>query len=51
MSVQHRNLENHLQCTAEFVTKALKDLFLVLIVFITAENVMYSNKAVNVRCE
>ena len=32
------NLENQLQCTAEFVSKALKGLFFVLIVFITAEN-------------
>ena len=29
------NLENKLQCTSEFVPKALKQLFLVLIVFIT----------------
>ena len=33
------NLENQLQCSAEFVSKALKDLFFVSIVFITAENV------------
>ena len=32
------NLENQLQCTSKFVSKALKDLFFVLIVFITAEN-------------
>ena len=32
------NLENQLQCTAEFVSKALTDLFFVLIVFIKAEN-------------
>ena len=32
------NLENQLQCAAEFVSKALKDLFFVLLVFITAEN-------------
>ena len=32
------SLESQLQCTAEFVSKALKDLFSVLIVFITAEN-------------
>ena len=32
------NLENQLQCVAEFVTKALKHLFFVLVVFITAEN-------------
>ena len=32
------NLENQLQCAAEFVFKALKDLFFVLIVSITAEN-------------
>ena len=30
------NLENQMQCTAEFVSKALKDSFIVLIVFITA---------------
>ena len=29
------NLENQLWCTAEFVPKALKQLFFVLIVFIT----------------
>ena len=28
-----------LQCTAEFVSKAFKDLFFVLIVYTTAENV------------
>ena len=32
------NLENQLQCTDEFVSKALKEFFFVLIVFITAEN-------------
>ena len=32
------NLENELQCTSEFVPKALKQLFFVLIVFITPEN-------------
>ena len=32
------NLENQLQCTSEFVPKALKQLFFVLIVFITPEN-------------
>ena len=32
------NLENQLQCTAEFVPNALKQLFSVLIVFITAES-------------
>ena len=32
------NLENQLQCTAEFVSNALKQLFFVLIVFITAES-------------
>ena len=32
------NLENQLQCTTKFVLKALKDLFFVLIMFITAEN-------------
>ena len=32
------NLENQLQCTAEFLSKTVKDLFFVLIVFITAEN-------------
>ena len=32
------NLENQLKCTDESVSKALKDLFFVLIVFITAEN-------------
>ena len=32
------NLENQLQCTAEFMTKALKQLFFALIVFITPEN-------------
>ena len=32
------NLDNQLQCTAEFVPKALKQLFFVLIVFITPEN-------------
>ena len=31
------NLENQFQCTAEFASKALKDIFF-LIVFITAEN-------------
>ena len=34
-------LENQLQCTAEFVSKALKDLFFVLTVFITTENMSY----------
>ena len=33
------NLENQLQCTAEFVPKALKQLFFVLIVFITPGNI------------
>ena len=32
------NLENQLQCTMAFVSKALKDLFFLLTVFITAEN-------------
>ena len=32
------NLENQLQCTAEFVHNGLKQLFFVLIVFITAES-------------
>ena len=32
------NLENQLQCTAEFVPNALKQLFFVLIVFITVES-------------
>ena len=32
------NLENQLQRTSEFVPKALKQLFFVLIVFITPEN-------------
>ena len=32
------NLENQLQCISEFVHKALKQLFFVLIVFITPEN-------------
>ena len=32
------NRENQLDCTAEFVPKALKDLFFVLIVFVTPEN-------------
>ena len=32
------NLENQLECTAKFVSKALKDLFFALIVCITAEN-------------
>ena len=32
------DLENQLQFTAEFVSKASKDLFFVSIVFITAEN-------------
>ena len=32
------NLENQLQCTAEFVSKALKDFLFALIVFITAEH-------------
>ena len=32
-------LENELQCTAEFVPKALKKLFFVLILFITPENI------------
>ena len=32
------SLENQLQCTAEFVPKALKQLFFVLAVFITSEN-------------
>ena len=32
------NLENQLQCTSEFVPKDLKQLFFVLIVFITSEN-------------
>ena len=32
------NPENQLHCTAEFVSKALKDLLVVLIVFITAKN-------------
>ena len=31
------NLENQLQCTAEFVSKALKDSFFVLIVLKTGE--------------
>ena len=31
------NLENQLQCTSEFVPKALKQLFFVSIVFITPE--------------
>ena len=31
------NLENQLQRTAEFVSKALKDLYFVVTVFITAE--------------
>ena len=31
------NLENQLQCTSEFVPKALKQLFFVLVVFITPE--------------
>ena len=35
------HLENQLQCTAEFVSKALKDFLFALTVFITAENVMY----------
>ena len=33
------NLENGLQCTAEFVLKALKKIFFVLIVIITPENI------------
>ena len=33
------NLENQLQCAAELVPKALKHLFFVFIVFITAENI------------
>ena len=33
------DLENKLQCTAEIVPNAIKQLFFVLIVFITAENV------------
>ena len=33
------NLENQLQCTAEFVFKTLKDLCFALIVFITTENI------------
>ena len=32
------NLENQMQCTAEFVPKALKQFIFVLIVFITPEN-------------
>ena len=32
-------IENQLQCAAEFVAKALKRLFFVLIVFRTAENI------------
>ena len=32
------NLENQLQCTAELISKSLKDLVFVLIVFITAGN-------------
>ena len=32
------NIENQLQFTSEFVSKALKDLFFVLISFKTAEN-------------
>ena len=32
------NLENQLQCTTEFVPKALKQLLFVLLVFITPEN-------------
>ena len=32
------NYENQMQCTAEFVPNALKQLFYVLIVFITAES-------------
>ena len=32
------NLENQLQCTAEFISKALKDFLFALTVFITAEN-------------
>ena len=32
------NLGNQLQCTAEVVSKALKDLFFVLIVLVAAEN-------------
>ena len=35
------NLADQLQFTTEFVYKALKDLFLVLIVFITAENMSF----------
>ena len=32
------NLENQLQCTTEFVSKALRGSFFVSVVFITAEN-------------
>ena len=32
------NLENQLKCTAEFISKALKDLIFVLMVLIAAEN-------------
>ena len=35
------NLENQLQCTAEFVAKGLKDLFFVLTLFITSENMSF----------
>ena len=41
------NLENQLQCTAEFISKALK-IFLVLIVFIAAENMSCVNE--NLMC-
>ena len=34
--------ENQLQCTAEFVSKALKDVAFVLIVFKTKKYVLYS---------
>ena len=34
------NLENQLQCTAEFAPKALKQLFFVLIVFVTPETML-----------
>ena len=37
------NLENQLQCTAEFVSKVLKDLFSVLIVFKTPKNMSCSH--------
>ena len=35
------DLENQWQCTTEFDSKALKDQFFVLIVFITAGNMFF----------